>query len=163
MRRALTRVGLFLLIWGLTACSAPNITTEEESRVSQHNVLVVYTAEAAQAAEAIQAALGTDRAPLEEADAASYEYVFLGFETQNDKLPDEVRQFLADADWGAKTIYTFVRGSDNTQTEIQAAISNLQPGALLGSDMLLYTAQDSESSIMEWAQNLGLTEGEALP
>lgn len=131
--------------------------------MSQHNVLVVYTAEAAQAAEAIQAALGTDRAPLEEADAASYEYVFLGFETQNDKLPDEVRQFLADADWGAKTIYAFVRGSGNTQTEIQAAISNLQPGALLGSDMLLYTAEDSESSIMEWAQNLGLTEGEALP
>ena len=102
MRRALTRVGLFLLIWGLTACSAPNITTEEESSVSQHNVLVVYTAEAAQAAEEIQAALGTDRAPLEEADAASYEYVFLGFETQNDKLPDEVRQFLADADWGGE-------------------------------------------------------------
>ena len=46
---------------------------------------------------------------------------------------------------------------------IQAAISNLQPGALLGSDMLLYTAEDSESSIMEWAQNLGLMEGEALP
>ena len=98
MRRALARMSLLLIMAGLTACSVSNTTTEEESSVSQHNILVIYTEEAAQAAEAIQ-----------------------------------------------------------------AAISNLQPGALLGSDMLLYTAEDSESSIMEWAQNLGLMEGEALP
>ena len=62
----------------------------------------------------------------------------------------------------AKTIFPFVAGEDNDAEEILQAISQLQPGALLG-DALMLSSEVTEQEIGEWVQELGVLREEILP
>ncbi len=94
---------------------------------------------------------------------SSREFVLLGFAAQDSALPDAVRDFLSANDFGARTIYPFVAGEGNDADAIFAAISQLQPGALLGDSALLFTAGTQEQQITGWAGGLGLLEEDFVP
>lgn len=73
-----------------------------------------------------------------------------------------VQTFLRESDLGARTIYPFVLGQGNAEGAVFAAISDLEPGALLGSSALLLTeGADAESAA--WAEGLSLAGGAAAP
>ncbi len=120
-----------------------------------------------QAALLLQQTLGGDLLKINEnadetTDFSSYEYVLLGFSAQNSALPQTVQTFLAASDMGARTIFPFVYGQQNDAQAILAAISQLQPGALLGNTPLLFDELTDEQQIVQWAQGLGLLEEDAF-
>ena len=84
-----------------------------------------------------------------------YEFIFLGFEAQNNALPEAVQNFLEDNDFGARTIIPFVSGTGNDSAGILEAVSLLQPGALLPDSVLLLSEDMEEQEITDWAMELG--------
>ena len=75
-------------------------------------------------------------------DFSSYEFVLLGFAAEHSALPQVVEEFLSANDLGARTIYPFVFGNGNESDKVFDAISQLQPGALLGNSALLFSETD---------------------
>ena len=65
--------------------------------------------------------------------------------------------------WAHGTIYPFVSGNGNDSDAVFAAISQLQPGALLGNSALLLSADTDDQSIIDWARELGLGDQAAAP
>lgn len=94
-----------------------------------------------------------------------YEWVFLGFSGENSVLPEPIRQFLTEYDFGASTIFPFVVGRENHSSAILSAVSELQPGALLGDNALILEEDTDtrEQETTEWIQSLGLTDRQSLP
>ena len=142
----------------------------ETEEANTSNILIAYDAPGADTPAAEAAALLKEETNgrllrIEEADEeniSSFEYVFLGFEAEKNALPEEVEAFLEENDFGARTIFPFVAGEDNDAEEILQAISQLQPGALLG-DALLVSSEVTEQEIGEWVQELGVLREEILP
>ena len=78
-------------------------------------------------------------------------------------LPAAVETFLDTYDFGARTLYPFVLGTGNDEASLLAALSQHQPGALLGEPALLFTPETEEAAITQWAQSLPLRDGEPAP
>ena len=120
----------------------------------------------AQAAETIAGSVGGTLADLSAGggwNLNAYEFVLLGFAAQNSALPAGVQTFLRESDLGARTIYPFVLGQGNAEDAVFAAISDLEPGALLGSSALLLTEGADAESAAAWAEGLSLAGGAAAP
>ncbi len=136
----------------------------------QANVRIAYApsqdASVAQAATLLEETVGGDLFRIEEGargDFSLCEFILLGFEAENNSLPEVVRRFLEENDFGAKTIFPFVAGKGNDAGSIFAAISQLQPGALLGGSALLLSAETSEGDITSWARGLDLSDTAFVP
>ena len=142
----------------------------ETEEANTSNILIAYDAPGADTPAAEAAALLKEETngrllrigEADEENISSFEYVFLGFEAEKNALPEEVEAFLEENDFGARTIFPFVAGEDNDAEEILQAISQLQPGALLG-DALLVSSEVTEQEIGEWVQELGVLREEILP
>ena len=142
----------------------------ETEEANTSNILIAYDAPGADTPAAEAAALLKEETngrllrigEADEENISSFEYVFLGFEAEKNALPEEVEAFLEENDFGARTIFPFVAGEDNDAEEILQAISQLQPGALLG-DALMLSSEVTEQEIGEWVQELGVQEEETLP
>lgn len=154
---------------GPTAGTEPTVGAGEAAEPAGSGILVAYLPEesgaVAQAAEAIAGTVGGTLADLSAGggwNLNAYEFVLLGFAAQNSALPAGVQTFLRENDLGARTIYPFVLGQGNAEDAVFAAISDLEPGALLGSSALLLTeGADAESAA--WAEGLSLAAGAAAP
>ena len=176
MKRVCCLLFVCALLFGLAACSSeePSATPEEPS-VSQErsNILIAYADGqignlVEHTAALLKETVGGDLLDITEeipADfhADAYEFVFLGFSSDSSVLPEPVTNFLEDYDFGARTIYPFVLGNDNDPDAIFSAISQQQPGALLGSSALLFSENTSETEITGWAEELGLSKESVLP
>ena len=146
--------------------SGAETTNENE----ETNILIAYLPDAgavSSVAETLRAALGGDLMEIgNEAEGGlvfgSYEFILLGFEAQGNVLPEAVQAFLAESDMGARTIYPFAAGEGNSEEGIFSAISELQPGALMGGSALLLDsgaeAEAQEQEIEQWAESLGLSD-----
>lgn len=142
----------------------------ETEEANTSNILIAYDAPGADTPAAEAAALLKEETngrllrigEADEENISSFEYVFLGFEAEKNALPEEVEAFQEENDFGARTIFPFVAGEDNDAEEILQAISQLQPGALLG-DALLVSSEVTEQEIGEWVQELGVLREEILP
>lgn len=182
MKKGLAVLLALAMAIGLLACadtqeSSPQTVEsssgEEESfAVSSHsNILIAYDAQAGdekveQTANLLRETLGGDlhaiEADAQTVDASSYEFVLLGFEANDSVLPESIREFLEANDFGARTIDPFVSGEGNDSAAIFSAISELQPGALLG-DMLMVSSDTDEEAIEEWAGGLNVSDSAAVP
>lgn len=175
---------LLALVWtlGLSACSDAQPPSQPSGAVSapqdaagqteRSNLLIAYAPAqgdgVAETAALLQETLEGDRLDITQAApkdfrADAYEFVLLGFAAQNNVLPQTVREFLTANDFGARTIYPFVTGDGNDADGLFAVISQLQPGALLGSSALLFSADTQEQAVVQWAQGLGLSDNPSVP
>ena len=129
----------------------------ETEEANTSNILIAYDVPGADTPAAETAALLKEETngrllrigEADEENISSFEYVFLGFEAEKNALPEEVEAFLEENDFGARTIFPFVAGEDNDAEEILQAISQLQPGALLGDALML------SSEVTEYTENNG--------
>ncbi len=180
MKRILAVVLAFALSVGLAACgntqdllsqTDDTLQNKEDSAMQQSNILISYAPAqdgdaVAQTAAVLKNVLGgtlidiTQNAALE---ASDYEFVLLGFASAGSTLPETVQTFLKNNDFGARTIYPFVLGEGNDSSVIFSAISQLQPGALMGDSALLFSADTTQQEIEQWAQGLGLSDGAFVP
>lgn len=175
------KIGAILLIltkvFSLAACAntqqsatytADHSSSEPEQGgdLSRPKIVIAYDAEngasaVAETANLLQKTLGGDLYEIESEtsdDFSSYEFVLLGFESNQNSLPQRIRDYLQNNDFGARTIYPFVIGEENNSNEILSAISQLQPGALMGSSTLLLSEDASDQEIIDWAQSLPLSD-----
>lgn len=92
-------------------------------------------------------------------DFSTYEFIVLGFLTENNELPDEIENFLSKYDFGAKTIFPFVIGTNNDSNNILSLIFTLQPGALLGDNALILSndIENQQDKIVTWANDLPIS------
>lgn len=155
---------------GPTAGTEPTVGAGEAAEPAGRGILVAYLPEeigaVAQAAEAIAGSVGGTLADLSAGggwNLNAYAFVLLGFAAQNSALPAGVQTFLRESDLGARTIYPFVLGQGNAEDAVFAAISDLEPGALLGSSALLLTEGADAESAAAWAEGLSLAAGAAAP
>lgn len=147
-------------------------TESLDSGQREGNVLVAYDPaqkSVTQAAEVLADALSGNLWDVENDSGLqtdAYEYVLLGFAADGDTLPQAMEGFLQRHDFGARTIYPFVV-SDEEDVLLSASlydtISQLQPGALLGGDVLMITPDTTEAGIRAWAEGLGMNREEAAP
>lgn len=186
MKRTLAFLLAVLLSLSLTAChseSAGHFALDTGSGVSENtssrdreqgngNVLVAYDpaqGSVAQAAEILADTLAGDLWNVENdtgLQADAYEYVLLGFVADGDTLPQAIEGFLERHDFGARTIYPFVvSGAEGalSAANLYDAISQLQPGALLGGDVLMVSSNTTEEEIRAWAEGLGINGEESAP
>lgn len=155
---------------GPTVGPEPTVGAGEAAEPAGSGILVAYLPEesgaVAQAAETIAGSVGGTLADLSAGggwNLNAYEFVLLGFAAQNSALPEGVQTFLRESDLGARTIYPFVLGQGNAEDAVFAAISDLEPGALLGSSALLLTEGADAESAAAWAEGLSLAGGAAAP
>lgn len=95
-----------------------------------------------------------------------YETVILGFPNWWADLPMPVYTFLEEYDFGAKTIIPFVTHGGSGFSGTLGTISELQPGAHVSENTLSLSRNsvaDSETTVVEWAQSLGLNAVAVLP
>ena len=186
MKRTLALLLAVLLCLCLAACqsegsenSAPATdvgvsenTESLDSRQEDSSILVAYDPAqetVAQAAEILADTLSGDLWDVENdtgLQADAYEYVLLGFAADGDTLPQTIEGFLERHDFGARTIYPFAfsgEGDVLSSANLYDAISQLQPGALLGGDVLLVSSNTTEEEICAWAEGLELNREEAAP
>lgn len=182
MKRMIALILVFTLLLGLAACSNGDIdpssqmvesSANEESNAvqsAQSNILIAYASSdssglTAHSAELLREEVNGDLFLIGEDNQSfsSYEFIFLGFEAENNELPNDIQDFLKDNDFGAKTIYPFVVGSGNDSESIFSAISLLQPGALMGNSAMLITDETDPEEITQWAQSLELSDGTLVP
>ena len=160
---------------GLAACGqaqSPAEGQETASPEAQNSALLItYAPETegdpvAQAATLLAETLGGDVVEMgQEGDLtpSDYEFVLLGFAATDNALPAAVETFLDTYDFGARTLYPFVLGTGNDEASLLAALSQHQPGALLGEPALLFTSETEEAAITQWAQSLPLRDGGPAP
>lgn len=159
---------------GLAACGTRG--DEEDSSDEQtggnSGILVAWSPEGdtgnavKEAAETLQDTLGADLLEIGGGTTGNfsiYEYVFLGFAADSNALPETVREFLTANDFGARTIFPFVMGSGNDEAAVFSAVSQLQPGALLGDSAFLFTAEDGGAGIGQWARGLNISGEASVP
>ena len=186
MKRTLALLLAVLLCLCLAACqskgsensaSATDVGVSEnteslDSRQEDSNILVAYDPAqetVAQAAEILADTLAGDLWNVENdtgLQADAYEYVLLGFAADGDTLPQTIKGFLERHDFGARTIYPFVVSGEEdalSAANLYDAISQLQPGALLGGDVLMVSSNTTEEEIRAWAEGLELNREEAAP
>lgn len=157
----------------LTDGNSASETGDEESSAPasdslqvNSNILIAYDPAqqpVVQTAEILADTISGDLLEVEHDDslqADAYEYVLLGFAPDGDALPQTIEAFLQRHDFGARTIYPFVQGDGNedvvSQAALYSAISQLQPGALMGGDVLMITPDTTEDTISAWAESLGI-------
>lgn len=170
MKRISVSILAAVLAIFLAACQSAGDTAGQEGARTGSHIAIVYDStedEAVERAaelfgETLDGALFSIEGGAEE-DFAPYEFILLGFRAQNNRLPDGVQEFLGDHDFGAKTVIPFVTGSGNDSAGILSAISQLQPGALMPDDALLFFQEVGEGELAEWALGLGLLEEDAVP
>lgn len=133
---------------------------------AQTGVAILYDSDAdvavSQAAAQLQDVLGGDLLALPEAADANfsrYEYILLGFSAPGNALPAAVADFLTGADLGARTILPFVADADDGDA-VLAALSDAEPGALLGEALLLPAGDTLPAAVAAWADSLALDEEE---
>lgn len=182
MKRAIGILLVFALAIGLVACSnqqTPSFQTVDSAlngengalQQNHSNIFVAYFSEedegpVTRAASLLSQTLNGDLYGIEEntrEDFSSYEFVLLGFAAENNALPETVQEFLTSNDLGARTIYPFVIGENNDADAVFDAISQLQPGALLGNSALLFSADTNEQEIVAWAEKLPLSRQTFVP
>lgn len=185
MKRMAAVLLAFLLACTVSACdqerdtadsslpAASQTAQEEDSMQEETNsgILIVYDAEKGgdgvrQAAELLQQTLGGELLPMGDAsqeELSSHEFILLGFASEGNALPDTAEAFLNTGDLGARTVYPFVEGEGNDSEGIFSAVSQLEPGALLGESALLFTADTGEEEIAQWAQGLELSQDGFVP
>lgn len=184
LKRFLSLVSSVLLLLQLGACTSPGTVAEREEPAATTLPASAPTATAAadagglaivyddaetdspigQAAALLQQRVGGTLLPLESAgntDFSRYEYILLGFDGSGNALPDPVMDFLAEADLGARTIFPFVTDATDGDA-VLAAISNAEPGALLGEPLLLSGSDVESDFVTDWADSLGLNEEEVI-
>ena len=160
---------------GLAACGqAPSPAEGQETaspEAQNSTLLIAYAPETegdpvAQAATLLAETLGGDVVEMgqeEDLSPSDYEFVLLGFAAADNALPTAVETFLDTYDFGARTLYPFVLGTGNDEASLLAALSQHQPGALLGEPALLFTPETEEAAITQWAQSLPLRDGGPAP
>lgn len=160
---------------GLAACGqAPSPAEGQEAAAPEAQnsaLLIAYAPETegdpvAQAATLLAETLGGDVVEMgqeEDLTPSDYEFVLLGFAAADNALPAAVETFLDTYDFGARTLYPFVLGTGNDEDAILTALSQHQPGALLGEPALLFTPETEEAAITQWAQSLPLRDGGPAP
>lgn len=159
---------------GAPVSQTPDVSsgeTQSDAEPASSNILIAYVPDSGadtiqNSAALLQQTLGGELYEIgsgDAADASRYEYILLGFQAENSVLPQPVEAFLQDNDLGARTIYPFVSGNGNDSDAVFAAISQLQPGALLGNSALLLSADTDDQSIIDWARELGLGDQAAAP
>lgn len=160
---------------GLAACGqtqSPAEGQEAAAPEAQNSALLIaYAPETegdpvAQAATLLAETLGGDVVEMgqeEDLSPSDYEFVLLGFAAADNALPAAVETFLDTYDFGARTLYPFVLGTGNDEASLLAALSQHQPGALLGEPALLFTPETEEAAITQWAQSLPLADGGPAP
>ena len=152
----------------LAACGS---TDRPSGQAADSNILIAYAPGQSgdaveETAALLEEAADGDRFLIEEGaegDFSSYEFVLLGFESENSVLPDIVRDFLEAYDFGAKTILPFAAGTGNDSDAILDAVSRLQPGALLRGEVLLISENTGEEEITEWVESLRLSDADPAP
>lgn len=179
MKRIFAIILSMLLVLGLAACGG----TQELSPTSEmssgngsgemvqmdSNILIVYDSsqeDVEKVAKVLEETLGGDLSDMNSSSGLqsdTYEFVLLGFAAQDNALPEAVQTFLRNDDLGARTIYPFVLGEGNEPDSIFSAISQLQPGALLGGSALMMTSDTGGPEIREWAENLNLGRDDITP
>lgn len=186
MKRTLALLLAVLLCFCLAACrsesaghfaldtgsgDSSSISSRDGEQRNGH-ILVAYDPAqetVAQAAEILADTLAGDLWNVENntgLQADAYEYVLLGFAADEDTLPQTIEGFLERRDFGARTIYPFVfsgEGDVLSSANLYDAISQLQPGALLGGDVLMVSSNTTEEEIRAWAEGLGINGEEAAP
>lgn len=170
MKKRLAVLLAAILLLSFSAC-ANNASNMNESSKSDKNssILVAYDPAAQDIVHAAEIIADTVSGDLVEIgnnsnlQTAQYEFVLLGFSAQDNTLPASVQDFLENYDFGARTLYPFVIGKNNTQSGIFAALSHAEPGALLGGSVLIINGQTAHDAIVNWANSLSLTEAQALP
>lgn len=186
MKRTLALLLAILVCLCLAACrsggsenSAPatdagvsESTESLDSRQEDSNILVAYDPaqeSVAQAAEILADTLAGNLWDVQNdtgLQVDAYEYVLLGFAADGDTLPQTIEGFLERHDFGARTMYPFVvSGGEGalSSANLYDAISQLQPGALLGGDVLMVSSNTTEEEIRAWAEGLELNREEAAP
>ena len=83
-------------------------------------------------------------------------WILLSLSAANNVLPQTIENFPETNDLSAHTIYPFVLGETSDRDAIVSAISDRQPGALLGESALLITQKTNKEEITTWAENLGV-------
>lgn len=148
---------------------------EKNELVENPNILVAYDPTQQPVAEAaawIVQELSADLVEIgndNNLQADQYEFVLLGFSSQDDRVSAAVEDFLERFDFGARTIYPFVldesadSASVTSAVSLYSAISQLEPGALMGNDALIFTADTPQEDITAWTEGLSLTSGEPVP
>lgn len=148
-------------------------SADEEPKTKTGRALVAYesgSGDISRAAEIIADALSADITAIgddSELSADNYQYVFLGFEPQDGGLSASAEEFLERNDFGARTIYMFVTGNGDSDAllsiDLYSAVSRLQPGALMGDEMLMLSSDTSDEDIRAWANDLGINASAELP
>ena len=173
MKRLLAVLSVMAVLFSLAACiseDAGHFSLDAGSGASQAessdngdreqsggNVLIAYDSAregVAQAAEILADALSGDLLEVENdsgLQADAYEYVLLGFALEGDALPQAIETFLQRHDFGARTIYPFVLGGSDEDVVslagLYSAISQLQPGSLMGEDVLTISTDTTEDAV----------------
>lgn len=189
MKRLLAVLSVMAVLFSLAACiseDAGHFSLDAGSSASQAessdngdreqsggNVLIAYDSAregVAQAAEILADALSGDLLEVENdsgLQADAYEYVLLGFALEGDALPQAIETFLQRHDFGARTIYPFVLGGSDEDVVslagLYSAISQLQPGSLMGEDVLTISTDTTEDAVRAWAESLELNAADAVP
>ncbi len=181
MKRIIALLFLGIFTFTLTACSSTGESAvnqvseagrEIQSEANSNVLIAYYNGESGDsvknAASLLEETVGGDMFSIGESadkDFSKYEFILLGFAGENSTLPDAIQSFLSDHDFGAKTIFPFVSGKENDSSLILSAISDLQPGALLGESALIFsgTTEDNSQEIIQWGSNLPISDYAPTP
>ena len=162
MKRASALVIALLTALCLAACGKGS----SDNLQSGSNILIAYDPaqkSVEQAAAVLADALSGDLMQVQDDSglrADAYEYIVLGFAPEENALPQAVEDFLRRADFGARTVYLFVSGGALSSADLYSAVSQLQPGALMGRDVLILSPDTAASEIRAWAESLGISGGQ---
>lgn len=179
MKRTAVMIVIFSMIFCMAACSSPQSPAQQSAAPSQGNIFtspqqgnifVAYVSSQenspiSRAASLLGETLNAQVLPISEnpqKDYGMYEFILLGFEAENNILPEAITEFLTQNDFGAKTIFPFAAGSGNNADGILNSVSQLQPGALLGGALIILE-ETQDQAIVSWAQSLNLLKEDSMP
>ena len=186
MKRTLILILVAALLFSLAACGNDESTSagqtvnndlpqsedvnDNQTQQTRTNILIAYDSEQEAVVRAASLLADTLSADLIEItddsnlQADAYEFVLMGFDARDQQLSPQIQDFLNRHDFGARTIYPFVLGDGIDPSAVSSAISELEPGALMGTSVLLITESTSDEEIREWGTELGLSDsGTAAP
>lgn len=186
MKRMFILIFVAVLLFSLAACGNNEGTFSDQtinnnlsqsegvdnSQVQQihTNILIAYDPEPETVTRAAKLLADTLNADLIEITNDSnlqvdtYEFVLLGFDGHNQQLSPQVQNFLNRHDFGARTIYPFVLGDGIDLSAVSSAISELEPGALMGNGKFLIEENTTDEEIREWGTELELSDSKtAVP
>ena len=184
MKRMLTLILVTALLFSLAACGndedtsagqdinnnllQPEGINDSQMQQTHTNILIAYDPEqetVVRAARLLADTLGADLTEITNSSnlqADAFEFVLLGFDNRNQQLSPQVQNFLNRHDFGAHTIYPFVLGDGIDSVAVSSEISELEPGALMGNNVLLLTESTTDKEIREWGTELGLSDSRTV-